>query len=47
MLKPLAIAVIGALCISVLLSLVATPAVYFLMLCRREKPAPQALRQPD
>jgi len=46
MLKPLAIAVIGALCISVLLSLVATPAVYFLMLRRREKqpsqtPAPQ------
>jgi multidrug efflux pump subunit AcrB len=31
MLKPLAIAVIGALCISVLLSLVATPAVYYLM----------------
>jgi CzcA family heavy metal efflux pump len=32
MLKPLAIAVIGALCIAVLLSLVATPAVYSLML---------------
>jgi len=31
MLKPLAIAVIGALCISVLLSLVATPAVFRLM----------------
>ena len=31
MLKPLAIAVIGALCISVLLSLVATPALYALM----------------
>ena len=31
MLRPLAIAVIGALCISVLLSLVATPTVYFLM----------------
>ena len=31
MLKPLAIAVIGALCISVLLSLIATPTVYFLM----------------
>jgi CzcA family heavy metal efflux pump len=30
MLRPLAIAVIGALCISVLLSLVATPAVYYL-----------------
>ena len=32
MLKPLAIAVIGALCVSVLLSLVATPTVYFLMM---------------
>jgi CzcA family heavy metal efflux pump len=32
MLRPLAIAVIGALCISVLLSLVATPTVYFLLL---------------
>jgi len=32
MLKPLAIAVIGALCIAVLLSLVATPAIYSLML---------------
>jgi len=31
MLKPLAVAVIGALCISVLLSLVATPAVFYLM----------------
>jgi CzcA family heavy metal efflux pump len=31
MLKPLAIAVIGALCISVLLSLVATPTVYYVM----------------
>ena len=31
MLKPLAIAVIGALCISVLLSLVATPTIYYLM----------------
>ena len=36
MLKPLAIAVIGALCISVLLSLVATPTVYYLMLRLRE-----------
>ena len=34
MLKPLAIAVIGALCISVLLSLVATPTAYYLMLHR-------------
>jgi multidrug efflux pump subunit AcrB len=31
MLKPLAIAVIGALCLSVLLSLIATPTVYFLL----------------
>ena len=31
MLRPLAIAVIGALCISVLLSLVATPAAYFVL----------------
>jgi Cu/Ag efflux pump CusA len=31
MLKPLAVAVIGALCISVLLSLVATPTVFALM----------------
>jgi CzcA family heavy metal efflux pump len=37
MLKPLAIAVIGALCISVLLSLVATPTVYFLLLHRTGK----------
>jgi multidrug efflux pump subunit AcrB len=36
MLRPLAIAVIGALCISVLLSLVATPTVYFLLLQLRE-----------
>src|SRR6266542_4431025 len=32
MLKPLAISVIGALCISVLLSLVATPTVYLLLI---------------
>ncbi len=31
MLKPLAIAVIGALCISILFSLIATPTVYYLM----------------
>ena len=37
MLRPLAIAVIGALAISVLLSLVATPTLYFLML-RGSKP---------
>jgi CzcA family heavy metal efflux pump len=35
MLKPLAIAVIGALCISVLLSLIATPTIYYLMAGRR------------
>jgi CzcA family heavy metal efflux pump len=37
MLKPLAIAVIGALCISVLLSLIATPVVYLLLTSEREK----------
>jgi multidrug efflux pump subunit AcrB len=53
MLRPLAIAVIGALCISVLLSLVATPTVYFLLLrlssgrrkrgwSRRAEPSPVA-----
>jgi CzcA family heavy metal efflux pump len=36
MLKPLAIAVIGALCISVLLSLIATPTIYYLMVRRRQ-----------
>ena len=36
MLRPLAIAVIGALCFSVLLSLVATPSVYYL-LARRHR----------
>jgi multidrug efflux pump subunit AcrB len=40
MLRPLAIAVIGALCISVLLSLVATPTVFYLLhkLTAREPP---------
>ncbi len=38
MLRPLAIAVIGALCISVLLSLVATPTVFYLMLNRQGTP---------
>jgi multidrug efflux pump subunit AcrB len=42
MLRPLAVAVIGALCISVLLSLVATPTVYYLLRLR-EKPAPQKI----
>jgi CzcA family heavy metal efflux pump len=37
MLRPLAVAVIGALCISVLLSLVATPTVYYLLLRPRKK----------
>jgi CzcA family heavy metal efflux pump len=35
MLRPMAIAVIGAVCISVLLSLVVTPTAYYLMLQRR------------
>jgi CzcA family heavy metal efflux pump len=39
MLQPLAIAVIGALCISVLLSLVATPTLYFLLLRNRRETA--------
>ena len=43
MLKPLAIAVIGSLCISVLLSLVATPTAYYVMLIWRERPASQKL----
>jgi len=37
MLRPLAIAVIGALCISVLLSLVATPTAYYLLLRLRRR----------
>ncbi len=37
MLKPLAIAVIGSLCISVLLSLVATPTVYYILRRAHEK----------
>jgi len=41
MLRPLAVAVIGALCISVLLSLVATPTMYYLLLCLRKKPVLQ------
>lgn len=43
MLKPLAIAVIGALCISMLFSLIATPTVYYLMLKLRNKPGLQKL----
>jgi multidrug efflux pump subunit AcrB len=38
MLRPLAIAVIGAVCISVLLSLVATPTMYYLLLRLRDLP---------
>jgi multidrug efflux pump subunit AcrB len=43
MLRPLAVAVIGALCISVLLSLVATPTVFYLMW----RWVPQKLREPQ
>jgi hypothetical protein len=39
--------VIGALCISVLLSLVAAPAVYFLMLRLREKETFRKLAQKE
>jgi multidrug efflux pump subunit AcrB len=39
MLQPLAIAVIGGLCISMVLSLVVTPLVYYLLTRRREIPA--------
>jgi multidrug efflux pump subunit AcrB len=38
MLRPLATAVIGAICVSVLLSLVATPAMYYLLLRMTSKP---------
>jgi len=41
MLKPLAIAVIGALCLSVLLSLIATPTVYFLLVRKTNRPTTQ------
>lgn len=47
MLRPLAIAVIGALCVSVLLSLVATPTLYYLMyrlIFRRENAVPSPSR---
>ncbi|HXT13480.1 MAG TPA: efflux RND transporter permease subunit [Candidatus Angelobacter sp.] len=39
MLRPLAIAVIGALCISVLLSLIATPVAYYILRSFRKKPS--------
>jgi len=42
MLRPLAIAVIGALCISVLLSLVATPTVYYLLYRLRPRRSTEA-----
>jgi Cu/Ag efflux pump CusA len=38
MLRPLAIAVIGSLCVSVMLSLVATPTAYYLMRALRPSP---------
>jgi multidrug efflux pump subunit AcrB len=51
MLRPLAISVIGALCISVLLSLVATPTVYLLLLrlsgYARRTSARQSAHLPD
>ena len=40
MLRPLAVAVIGALCISVLLSLVATPVVYYILRRTQKNPLP-------
>ena len=40
MLRPLAVAVIGALCISVLLSLVATPVVYYIFRTMKKIPLP-------
>jgi Cu/Ag efflux pump CusA len=54
MLRPLAIAVIGALCVSVALSLVATPTIYY-TLCRfrlkaakkTEVPRPSVTVNPD
>jgi multidrug efflux pump subunit AcrB len=42
MLKPLAIAVIGALCFSVLLSLIATPVVFYLMRATTRRPESMA-----
>jgi CzcA family heavy metal efflux pump len=42
MLRPLAVAVIGALCISVLLSLVATPVVYFILRTMKKIPLPSS-----
>ncbi|MGZ5030681.1 MAG: hypothetical protein ACXV8I_08800 [Methylobacter sp.] len=47
MLKPLAIAVIGALTLSVLLSLVATPTVYFVMRTVASKKRPNHFSGPS
>jgi CzcA family heavy metal efflux pump len=44
MLRPLAVAVIGALCISVLLSLVATPSIYYLLMRLTGRPEPTSER---
>jgi multidrug efflux pump subunit AcrB len=41
MLQPLAIAVIGGLVISMLLSLIVTPIIYYLLTARRHEPAPE------
>jgi len=46
MLKPLAVAVMGALAISVLLSLVATPAIYYLLLQMRSTVATRSAKLP-
>lgn len=43
MLRPLAIGIIGALCISMLFSLIATPTVYCLIMSLRERPMIQKL----
>jgi CzcA family heavy metal efflux pump len=43
MLRPLAIGIIGALCISMIFSLIATPTVYCLIMRLREKPAVRQL----
>jgi len=43
MLRPLAIGIIGALCISMIFSLIATPTVYCLIMRLREKPAVRKL----
>jgi hypothetical protein len=42
MLRPLAVAVIGALCISVLLSLIATPVVYYILRTLKQNPLPSS-----